>query len=193
MAERARPEPPDASASPRGPAGPASPANRELLETRIRRFAEEANRFSREFVEVSGSVFIRDPVRSAERNVELAKSIFSKWSIEILLALYELRELGFQELRDTLRVISPRVLSERLRTLDQRGLVQRRVLSTRPTRVRYSLTQDGLVLARLGEPIFIFLKYRREQSRHHERGAGARRTAVSDGHARRRQPPRPAA
>lgn len=186
MAERARPEPPDASASLRGPAGPVSPANHELLETRIRRFAEEANRFSREFVEVSGSVFIRDPVRSAERNVELAKSIFSKWSIEILLALYELRELGFQELRDTLRVISPRVLSERLRTLDQRGLVQRRVLSTRPTRVRYSLTQDGLVLARLGEPIFIFLKYRREQSRHPERRAGARRTAVSDGHARRR-------
>ncbi len=174
MAERGRLESPLDSEPVRSVASSPSSANHDILEERIRRFAEAADRFSREFSEVSGSVFIRDPVRSAARNVELAKSLFSKWSIEILLALYALHELGFQELRDTLRVISPRVLSERLRTLEERGLLQREVLATRPTRVRYSLTEDGLVLARLGEPVFIFLKYRRDQALAARHGRRAR-------------------
>jgi DNA-binding HxlR family transcriptional regulator len=133
------------------------------LETRLRRFAEEARRFSREFSQASGSPFIRDPVRSATRNVELTKSLFAKWSIEILFALYALHELGFQELKDTMGSITPRVLSQRLRSLEDRGLVERKVLPTRPTRVHYSLTEDGLLLARLGEPVFLFLKHRHEQ------------------------------
>lgn len=139
------------------------PPGSDVLDARLRRFAEEARKFSKDFTEVSGSVFIRDPVRSAESNVELAKTLFSKWSIEILFALYALRELGFQELRDAMGSITPRVLSERLRTLDERGLVRRTVLESRPTRVHYSLTDDGLLLARLGEPVFIFLKYRHDQ------------------------------
>ncbi len=136
----------------------------DALDARLRRFAEEARRFSRDFTEASGSVFIRDPVRSAQSNVELSKALFSKWSIEILFALYALRELGFQELRDAMGSITPRVLSERLRSLEERGLVARKVLETRPTRVHYSLTDDGLLLARLGEPVFIFLKYRHDQA-----------------------------
>ncbi len=142
---------------------PRDPPAPDALDARLRRFAEEARRFSRDFTEASGSVFIRDPVRSAESNVELAKALFSKWSIEILFALYALRELGFQELRDAMGSITPRVLSERLRSLEERGLVARKVLETRPTRVHYSLTDDGLLLARLGEPVFIFLKYRHDQ------------------------------
>lgn len=133
------------------------------LDAKIRHFAEEARRFSREFSLASGSVFIRDPVRSAPRNVLLAKSLFAKWSIEILFALYALRELGFQELRDTMGSITPRVLSQRLRALEDRGLVLRRVLASRPTRVLYSLTDDGLLLARLGEPVFLFLKHRHDR------------------------------
>lgn len=144
------------------PSGP--PASREAMELRFRRFAEEARRFSREFTAASGSVFIGDPVRSAPRNVQLTRALFAKWSVEILFALYALRELGFQELRDTMGSITPRVLSERLRALEERGLVERKVLDVRPTRVHYSLTEDGLMLARLGEPVFIFLKFRYDQA-----------------------------
>ncbi len=171
------------TAPPRTPARPSSRTARspDVLESRIRGFAEEARRFSRDFAEASGSVFIRDPVRSAPRNVELAKTLFSKWSIEILFALYALRELGFQELADTMGSITPRVLSERLKNLEERGLVERRVLDTRPTRVHYSLTEDGLLLARLGEPVFIFLKYRHDQGagNSHERRAPVKRRAAN--------------
>lgn len=164
---------------------PRDPPAPDALDARLRRFAEEARRFSRDFTEASGSVFIRDPVRSAESNVELAKALFSKWSIEILFALYALRELGFQELRDAMGSITPRVLSERLRSLEERGLVARKVLETRPTRVHYSLTDDGLLLARLGEPVFIFLKYRHDQVSQ----TGRRRTPRP----RRKLSPRPVA
>lgn len=140
------------------------PESGEAMDSRFRKFAEEARRFSREFAESSGSVLIRDPVRSAPRNVQLTRALFAKWSIEILFALYALRELGFQELRDTMGAITPRVLSQRLRTLEERGLVERKVLDVRPTRVHYSLTHDGLLLARMGEPVFLFLKFRFDQA-----------------------------
>jgi DNA-binding HxlR family transcriptional regulator len=135
------------------------------LERRIREFTAEARRFSHEFVREAGSIFSRDPVESANLNVELAKSLFGKWSIEILLVLYTSRGIGFQELRRTLKQISPRVLSQKLRQLEERGLVHRAVLPTRPTRTMYSLTDDGLVLAQLGEPVFLFLHYRKGRDR----------------------------
>jgi DNA-binding HxlR family transcriptional regulator len=128
-------------------------------------FTEEARRFSHDVVRTAGSHFAHDPVASAATNVELAKSIFGKWAIEILLVLYTAHEIGFQELRRTLREISARVLSQKLRVLEERGLVRREVLPTRPTRVLYSLTEDGLVLAKLGEPVFLFLRYRKDHQR----------------------------
>ncbi len=167
---------------PRRPTALLSTADRAELEARLRRFAEESRRFSREFAHDSGSVFIRDPVRSAPRNVELTKSLFAKWSVEILFALYALKELGFQELRDTMGSITARVLSQRLRSLEERGLVSRKVLPTRPARVHYSLTDDGLLLARLGEPVFLFLKYRFDQQAEATSRPGRRA-------ARRGQPP----
>lgn len=130
------------------------------IDSRIREFTAQAKRFSENFLEAAGPEFTRDPVHSSVVNVELAKSLFSKWVIEILLTLYARSEIGFQELRRALRSISPRVLSQKLRLLEERRLVRRTVLSTRPTRVHYALTDDGLVLASLGEPIFLFLRHR---------------------------------
>lgn len=155
-------------------AGREPPNAADPLEVRLRRFAEEARKFSKEFSQAAGRPFIRDPVRSATRNVHLTRSLFAKWSIEILFALYALRELGFQELKDTMGSITPRVLSQRLRSLEERGLVARKVLATRPTRVHYSLTEDGLLLARIGEPVFLFLKHRYEQ----QTGTRGRTSAV---------------
>ena len=164
------PEGESSSAATEGRRSPEPGRGSDPQEARLRRFAEEARRFSREFSQVAGSPLVRDPVRSATRNVELTKSLFAKWAIEILFALYALHELGFQELKDTMGSITPRVLSQRLRSLEDRGLVERKVLPTRPTRVHYSLTEDGLLLARLGEPVFLFLKHRHEQ----RQGAGGR-------------------
>ncbi|MGC2035768.1 MAG: helix-turn-helix domain-containing protein [Thermoplasmata archaeon] len=130
------------------------------LDRRFREFTVMAETFSREFVAHSGPILSRDPVRSAALNLDLAKTVFGKWSIEILTVLYTAKTVGFEDLRRSLRGISARVLSQKLRVLEDRGLVHRNVLPTRPTRVQYSLTPDGLTVAKLGEPVFLYLRYR---------------------------------
>lgn len=51
--------------------------------------------------------------------------------------------LHFADLRDAIPQISDRMLSERLRELEQEGLVARSVLPRPPIRVEYSLTEKG--------------------------------------------------
>jgi DNA-binding HxlR family transcriptional regulator len=49
----------------------------------------------------------------------------------------------FAELREAIPNISDRMLSERLRELEQEGLVSRHVLPDPPVRVEYDLTEKG--------------------------------------------------
>ncbi len=141
------------------------------LERSLRRFTEEARRFSEAFTSGAGPTWPPSLSRRSGATTRIARSLFAKWVIDILLLLGDREGLGFQEMRRTLGGISPRVLSQKLRLLEQRGLVRRAVLATRPTRVRYSLTADGRVLAQLGQPVFLFLRYRSGHS------PGARRRA----------------
>ena len=101
---------------------------------------------------------------NAEANLEIVREFFGKWSLEILVTLYSMRAAGFEELRRQLRGITPRVLSGRLKALEGRNLVVRQVLDERPPRVRYRLAPDGVTLARLGEPVFLFLRLRKRDT-----------------------------
>lgn len=105
-----------------------------------------------------------DARANAEANLEILHEHFGKWSLDILVALYSLHTAGFEELRRQLRGITPRVLSGRLKALEGRNLVVRQVLDERPPRVRYRLSTDGVTLARLGEPIFLFLRLRKRDT-----------------------------
>lgn len=49
----------------------------------------------------------------------------------------------FTELRRGLGGINPKVLTERLRLLEEHGIVERRVFAEVPPRVEYSLTERG--------------------------------------------------
>jgi DNA-binding HxlR family transcriptional regulator len=49
----------------------------------------------------------------------------------------------FQELQDSLKGIAPTTLSERLRTLEENGVVERRFYSMSPPRAEYVLTAKG--------------------------------------------------
>ena len=128
----------------------------EDLRQRFRQFSESASKFSREVAPLpsGGSV-----AETAELNLQIAKAIFGKWSLEILVLLYTMKHLGFEQARKRLEGISRRVLSEKLKQLESMGLVQRRVLSASPQRVSYSLTDKGLIVAHLGEPVFLFLRH----------------------------------
>jgi DNA-binding HxlR family transcriptional regulator len=52
----------------------------------------------------------------------------------------------YHELRDAIPDISDRMLSERLRELEQEGVLARVVVPETPVRVEYELTEKGLAL-----------------------------------------------
>lgn len=131
---------------------------RKSLEDAFRRFRDLAAAFSRDVaMELR---LTREPAKTAELNLRVTKAIFGKWSTEILVTIYTLRAAGFEELRRALGTISSRVLSEKLRVLEDRRLILRTVIDSRPPRAQYSLTEKGLTVARLGEPVFLYLRYK---------------------------------
>lgn len=103
-------------------------------------------------------------IRAAE-NVHVARTMFGKWSLEILSTLYGQDSVGFEDLRRSLHGITASVLSYRLKRMESHGMVAREVQTTRPIRVRYRLTDKGLTVAVLGEPVFLFLQYSESKDR----------------------------
>jgi DNA-binding HxlR family transcriptional regulator len=65
-----------------------------------------------------------------------------RWTISILYASIEGAE-RFNEFRDALGRVSPATLTARLTELVDAGLLERRVLDTRPPAVEYRLTAEG--------------------------------------------------
>jgi DNA-binding HxlR family transcriptional regulator len=59
-----------------------------------------------------------------------------------------------------LKGVSSRVLSKKLKMLEDRGLIGRTVLGTRPPRVQYALTEKGRTIAALGEPVVLYLLFK---------------------------------
>ena len=74
-----------------------------------------------------------------------AEIIGAKWTA---LLVHDLSEgpRRFSELEHSCRGISPRTLSERLRWLEQEGVVERHSYAETPPRVEYELTRKGLGL-----------------------------------------------
>jgi DNA-binding HxlR family transcriptional regulator len=71
-----------------------------------------------------------------------AEILGAKWTAVLVHDLSE-GPRRFTELEHSCRGISPRTLSERLRALEQEGLVARRSYAESPPRVEYALTQKG--------------------------------------------------
>ena len=71
--------------------------------------------------------------------------IGSKWKLLILRNLM-LRPWRFNELRRSITGISPKVLTDSLRALEEDGIVQRTVYAEIPPKVEYSLSELGETL-----------------------------------------------
>jgi DNA-binding HxlR family transcriptional regulator len=127
------------------------------VERSFREFRESAVRLVERVNDLPGTG--GDPVATARGDVRLVRSIFGKWSAEILVALHAVPSVGFEELRRSLPGISPRVLSLKLKGLEQNGMVHREIIDTRPPRVRYALTERGWTVAWLAHPVFLYLRH----------------------------------
>jgi DNA-binding HxlR family transcriptional regulator len=131
----------------------------EKLERRFSDLVETCSRFAQDIVREAGwnggVAGLFDPVT---KNMEIARTVFGKWSLDILTLLYLRQGAGFQELRRSLGPISSRVLSSKLTRMQETGLIRRDVKPTRPPRVTYSLTEHGQTVAKLGEPVFLYLR-----------------------------------
>ena len=70
-----------------------------------------------------------------------------KWSLHIVRDLLLDGPRRFQDLLESLDGVGPNTLSVRLKTLEDEGVVERRVYSERPIRAAYQLTRKGQELA----------------------------------------------
>jgi len=68
--------------------------------------------------------------------------IGDRWTLLIIRDLF-LGRSRFNEFRQSLPRISPRLLSERLKRLEEQGLVERELLAGYPPRAEYRLTAKG--------------------------------------------------
>src|ERR1700746_489080 len=79
-----------------------------------------------------------------------ADIVCGKWTLLVIRDLAEGRS-RFCELERSLRGISPRTLSLRLRALEEEGIVQRQTFPEGPPRVEYALPEKGRALVPLIE------------------------------------------
>lgn len=79
--------------------------------------------------------------------------IGGKWKTVILFHLME-KALRYNELRKTMPTVTERTLSLQLKTLEEDGIIQRKVYTTKPPlKVEYALTDFGKTLIPLVKSI----------------------------------------
>jgi len=95
------------------------------------------------------------PLEIAPLHRELLDQVLDKWSVQVLEELCE-RPLRFNDLRRAVPTVTGKSLSATLRRLERNGIVERRVVETRPVAVEYRITPLGKTLR---EPIETLLRW----------------------------------
>jgi DNA-binding HxlR family transcriptional regulator len=88
--------------------------------------------------------------------------VADRWSLLVLCALAENGASRFSALRSNIEDISPRMLAQTLRRLEQHGFLSRTVYPTNPPRVEYALTPLGKSLL---EPVWALVRWARRNQR----------------------------
>ena len=73
--------------------------------------------------------------------------IGKRWTGAIIVVLLEGGAMRFSEIAQSIPQLSDRLLSERMKELESRGIVERHVSDGTPTKVSYELTAKGHELA----------------------------------------------
>jgi DNA-binding HxlR family transcriptional regulator len=83
------------------------------------------------------------PDECCPRLHEAVELVGKRWTGAIVAVLLEGGAMRFSEIAQRVPHISDRLLSERMKELEARGIVDRRVAQTSPARVEYQLTDKG--------------------------------------------------
>ena len=78
---------------------------------------------------------------------EAVELVGKRWTGAILAVLLQGGPMRFSEIAQAVPDLSDRLLSERVKELEKRGMVERRVTPSSPARVEYELTPMGRDLA----------------------------------------------
>ena len=85
----------------------------------------------------------RDEVRCCPRLHESVELVGKRWSGAIIYVLLQGGCMRFSQIAHAVPELSDRLLSERLKELEARGIVERRVQEGSPVKVEYELTERG--------------------------------------------------
>jgi DNA-binding HxlR family transcriptional regulator len=81
-----------------------------------------------------------------QKNCPVARAldiIGERWTILLLRDLFLQGPRRFQDFQESLAGVAPNTLSARLKTMEDHGLIARRVYSDHPPRLEYYLTDKG--------------------------------------------------
>lgn len=77
---------------------------------------------------------------------KLLRKLWGQWKIHVIYVLGEQGNCRFGALRRTIEGISPKILTQRLRELEEDGLVWREQENSIPPKVTYGLTPTGYAI-----------------------------------------------
>lgn len=88
---------------------------------------------------------VRDLPAITDGHRELLNQLLDTWSVPVLERLCE-HPMRFNELRRAVPAITQKSLTATLRRLERNGIVERRLINTRPVAVEYRITPLGKTL-----------------------------------------------
>ena len=95
------------------------------------------------------------------------RHITDRWTPMIVTVLTPRRQVRFKELRERVQGISPKVLTETLRSMERDGLVTRVVTASVPPRVDYELTDLGMSITQPIEALRVWAESHVEEIEQH--------------------------
>lgn len=104
----------------------------------------------------------RDSANDIEFTRLVLDQLASKWTIRIMWAYCpDMEPIRFNDLKRRVDGITQKVLSQHLQRLERNGILERRVVSTRPIAVEYAVTPLGHTLR---EPVSMLYRWAKEHS-----------------------------
>lgn len=82
------------------------------------------------------------PIGLTAAHRDLLDQVLEKWSLSVMSELCE-GPRRFNELRRAIPIVTQKSLTATLRRLERNGLIERRILETRPVAVEYRITTLG--------------------------------------------------